>query len=49
MGEMGHQVFYCLFASMDGGFRRIRDKGGGVESRTLFKGELRGFEKGNMN
>ena len=39
----------CLFASMDGGLKRIRDKGGGVESRTVFKGEIRSFEKGDMN
>ena len=34
---------------MDGGLKRIRDKGGGVESRTVFKGEIRSFEKGDMN
>ena len=39
----------CLFASMDGGLRRIRDKGGSAESRTAFKGELGRFEKGNVN
>ena len=39
----------CLFASMDGALKRTRDKGGGIESRTAFKGELRRFEKGDMN
>ena len=34
---------------MDRGLRRIRDKGGGVESRIAFKGELRRFEKSDMN
>ena len=28
--------------------RRITDKGGRVESRTAFKGELRRFEKGDV-
>ena len=30
------------------GLRRITDKGGRVESRTAFKGELRRFEKGDV-
>jgi len=33
---------------MDVGLR-IRDKGGRIESRTVFKGELGRFEKGDMN
>ena len=49
MGKMGHEVSECLSASMDRGLRRIRDKGGGVESRTAFKGKLRRSEKGDMN
>ena len=48
MGDMGI-FFFCLFASMDGVHRRIRDKGGKVESRTVFKGEVGRFEKDNMN
>ena len=39
----------CLFASIDGELRRIRDKGGGVESRKAFKGELERFKKGDKN
>ena len=31
----------CLFASIDGELRRIRDKGGGVESRKAFVENLR--------
>ena len=38
-----------LFASMDGGLRRIRGKGGRVESRTAFKGELGRFKRDDMN
>ena len=34
---------------MDGGLRRTRDKGGRVESRTAFRGELGRFKKGDMN
>ena len=32
-----------------GELRRIRDKCGKVESRTVFKGEVGRFEKDNMN
>ena len=32
-----------------GGLRRITNKGGWVKSRTAIKGELRRFEKGDMN
>ena len=50
MGEMECQCSNeCLFASMGGGLKRIRDKSGRVESRTAFKGELRRFKKGDMN
>jgi len=34
---------------MDRGLRRLRDKGGRVESRTAFQGELGRFKKGDMN
>ena len=49
MWEIWAFFFFCLFASMDGVHRRIRDKGGKVESRTVFKGEVGRFEKDNMN
>ena len=32
-----------------GVLRRIRDKGGRVESRTVFRGELGRFKKGDWN
>jgi len=31
------------------GLRSTRDKGGGLESKTVFKGELGKFEKGGVN
>ena len=34
---------------MDGELRKIREKGGRVENRTAFKGELERFKKGDMN
>ena len=48
-GRNGALGLLCLFARMDGGLRRIRDKGGRVESKTVFKGERGKFEKGGVN
>ena len=48
MGEMGHQILRLL-CKYGWGLRGTRDKGGGVESRTVFKGELGKFEKSDMN
>ena len=45
MGEMRHQVFSSLCASVDGG---SEDNRGWVESRTVFKGEHRRFKKGGL-
>ena len=48
-GRNGALGLLCLFARMDGGLRRIRDKGGKVENRTAFKGELGRFKRDDMN
>ena len=47
--KWGIFFFFCLFASMDGGHRKIRDKSGKAESRTVSKGEVGRFKKGNIN
>ena len=42
----GLRAFFCLFASMNGLLRRIRDECGRVESRTAFKRKLGRLENG---
>ena len=49
MGEMGAFGLLMPLCMYGWGLGRIRDKGGRVESRTAFKGELGRFEKGDTN
>ena len=45
----GASGLLMLIANMDGGLRRIRDKGSRVESRTAFKGKLGRFKRDDIN
>ena len=47
--KQGIRSSYASLQVWMGRLRRIRDKGGGAESRTAFKGELGRFKKSDMN
>ena len=47
--KQGIRSSYASLQVWMGRLRRIRDKGGGAESRTVFKGELGRFKKSDMN